>query len=152
MTTDSQDTVQTPVDESKNIINHEEVINMNQKLLNSIASGDYKTYSDLCAEDFTCVEPESSGMLIKGLDFHKYYFDLASTSSQDKTFSGFHQIHMSNPHVRILGDTAAVITYVRVDQVLNTTSIPVTKTTSETRIWEQRNGRLVHIHFHKSIC
>ena len=156
MTTDSKDIVQSSVEESENI-NHEEVINITQKLLNSIANGDYKTYSELCAEDFTCFEPESSGMLIKGLDFHKYYFDLASTLSPDETSSQkFHKIHMSNPHVRMLGDKAAVISYVRVDQLLDTTTTtttkPVTKTMSETRIWEQRNGRLLHIHFHKSLC
>mmetsp|Transcript_11703 Transcript_11703/g.17926 ORF Transcript_11703/g.17926 Transcript_11703/m.17926 type:complete len:195 (-) Transcript_11703:305-889(-) len=75
-------------------------------------------------------------------------------------------ITMSNPHVRWLGGgccsdgcgdgSAAVISYVRMDQsVVNSSSDddkggPVTRLCSETRVWENRDGRLVHVHFHKS--
>ena len=63
-------------------------------------------------------------------------------------------ITMSNPHVRWIGGSeaaAAIISYVRLDQSMRAEdSGPVTKTMSETRIWENRNGKLVNVHFHKS--
>jgi hypothetical protein len=35
-------------------------------------------------------------------------------------------------------------------KIEDATSGPVTKISSETRVWENRDGRLVHVHFHKS--
>lgn len=148
---------------------NQDVIDVNQKLLNSIASGDYETYSDLTASDLTAIEPESKGYPVHGLPFHKYYFDLYSHSKMTER-EGTKSIipaviTMSNPHVRWLGGgccsdgcgegTAAVITYVRLDQTMNECDIegcggPTTKTVSETRVWENRDGKLVNVHFHKS--
>ena len=71
-------------------------------------------------------------------------------------------ISMSNPHVRWLGGgccsdgcgegTAAIITYIRLDQTMTPGDVngPRTKTMSETRVWENRDGRLINVHFHKS--
>jgi calcium/calmodulin-dependent protein kinase (CaM kinase) II len=159
-----------------------DVIESNQKLLDSIARCDYETYKELCADDITAFEPESNGMMITGLSFHKYYFDLyggdsnghasraatsATTQANDndsnKSTASTTKVNicMSNPHVRWLGGgccsdgcgdgSAAVISYVRMDQKIeDATSGPVTKISSETRVWENRDGRLVHVHFHKS--
>ena len=163
-----------------------DVIESNQKLLDSIAQCDYETYKELCADDITAFEPESNGMMITGLSFHKYYFDLYGSDSnrigqQDASKAATSEttqandndnnkstapttkvnICMSNPHVRWLGGgccsdgcgdgSAAVISYVRMDQkVEDATGGPVTKISSETRVWENRDGKLVHVHFHKS--
>jgi hypothetical protein len=184
-----------------------DVIAANQKLLNAISRCDYQTYRELCAEDLTAFEPESNGMLICGLSFHKYYFDLysgncnsgddatnietiaAQQMTNNTTTNKKINVTMSNPHVRWLGGgccsdgcgdgSAAVISYVRMDQIVDlavsssssfsdekgndgndnnvrrTTSSkptggPVTRISSETRVWENRDGRLVHVHFHKS--
>lgn len=159
-----------------------DVIESNQKLLDSIARCDYETYKELCADDITAFEPESNGMMITGLSFHKYYFDLygsdsnspdairAATSDttqangdKNKSTASATKVNicMSNPHVRWLGGgccsdgcgdgSAAVISYVRMDQKIeDATSGPVTKISSETRVWENRDGKLVHVHFHKS--
>lgn len=159
-----------------------DVIESNQKLLDSIAQCDYETYKELCADDITAFEPESNGMMITGLSFHKYYFDLygsdsnspdairAATSDttqangdKNKSTASATKVNicMSNPHVRWLGGgccsdgcgdgSAAVISYVRMDQKIeDATSGPVTKISSETRVWENRDGKLVHVHFHKS--
>lgn len=121
-------------------------------------------------------------MMITGLSFHKYYFDLygsdinrigqqdASKAAQandndsnTKSTAPMAKVNicMSNPHVRWLGGgccsdgcgdgSAAVISYVRMDQKIeDATSGPVTKISSETRVWENRDGKLVHVHFHKS--
>ena len=126
---------------------NEDVLTLNQQLLDSIASGDYVCYQKLCADDLTCFEPESAGMLVEGLDFHKYYFDLGRKLSKPLVKTN---ITMSNPHVRWLGiGHAAVVSYTRIDQAI-VNGEPVTKTKSETRIWEVRDSALVHVHFHKS--
>ena len=102
--------------------------------------------AQLCADDLTCFEPESNGMLVGGLEFHRYYFDLASKMPKPS----FRQnITMSNPHIRWVGKDCAVVSYTRVDQIVRD-NVPVTKTMSETRVWEVRDGTLMHVHVHKS--
>ena len=125
----------------------EAVISANQKLLNAIAAGNYSEYQELCASDITCVEPETAGNIVQGLDFHKYYFDLGAQSPKPKLVNN---VTMARPSVRWLGDSAAVLTYVRVDQAL-ADGAPVTKTCCETRVWEIRDSKLVNVHFHKSL-
>ncbi|KAL3772470.1 hypothetical protein ACHAW5_007325 [Stephanodiscus triporus] len=138
-----------------------DVIDANGRLLDAIASGDYATYRDLTARDLTAIEPETGGHVVQGMDFHKYYFDLmgdGATGGEDKRKQRPVVpvvIHMISPHVRWLGGgeggrtVAAVISYLRLDQTVKDGD-PVTKTTSETRVWEIRCGRLVQVHFHKS--
>ena len=29
----------------------------------------------MCAEDVTCIEPETCGQLVSGLEFHKFFLD-----------------------------------------------------------------------------
>ena len=157
-----------------------DVISANQTLLNAISRCDYHTYNELCADDLTAFEPESNGMLISGKSFHKFYFDFygggdnsdggqdadVATTADNKAAQSTTKINitMSNPHVRWLGGgccsdgcgdgSAAVISYVRMDQSVDSSSDdkggPVTRLSSETRVWENRDGRLVHVHFHKS--
>ena len=143
----------------------QDVIDTNQRLLNSIAACDFKAYKELTAEDITAIEPESQNHPIHGTAFHKYYFDLYQhthfTSKVNEQPIIPNVITMSNPHVRWLGGgccsdgcgegTAAIITYVRLDQTMTTgDDAPKIITTSETRVWENRDGTLVNVHFHKS--
>ena len=156
-----------------------DVLDANQKLLNSIASCSYGQYKKLCSPDMTCFEPESNGMLVEGLNFHKYYFDLGTKINANKNKKNREgdaddaddpsssaslitmktNITMSQPHVRWIGKECAVVSYTRIDQILQQNNNggqqqelqPITKTMSETRIWQvQQDGSLVHVHFHKS--
>jgi|AntRauTorckE5430_2_1112549.scaffolds.fasta_scaffold06381_3 calcium/calmodulin-dependent protein kinase (CaM kinase) II len=124
-----------------------EVLEANQQVLDSIASGRYEIYKQLCGEDLTCFEPESNNMLVEGLSFHKFYFDLAPEVHEQN--SKIWNITMSNPHIRWVGKECVIVSYMRVDQVLQD-DVPVTKVMSETRVWEVRDGNLVNCHFHKS--
>ena len=53
-----------------------DLLDLNQRLLDSIAEGDWATYCQLCDPGMTAFEPEACGHLVEGLDFHKFYFDL----------------------------------------------------------------------------
>lgn len=120
-----------------------ELLQLNQRLLDSIALGDWATYRDLSDPSLTSLEPESLGHLVEGLAFHRYYFDLGG-------IRGRHQTTMSNPHVRLMGD-AAVVSYVRLLQRIGPDGQAVTIGNDETRVWQRIDGRWRHVHFHRSM-
>ena len=120
-----------------------QLLELNDRLLASIAGKDWDAYAELCDPEVTCFEPEARGHLVAGLAFHKYYFGLPpSTGSRNSTLSA--------PHVRLLGNDAAVVSYVRLIQYLDANGIAQTAQFEETRIWERQNGKWKHVHFHRS--
>jgi calcium/calmodulin-dependent protein kinase (CaM kinase) II len=56
---------------------------------------------------------------------------------------------MCDPHVRVLGD-AAVVSYLRLVQSVGPDGVPRTAASAETRVWQRRDGRWRHVHFHRS--
>jgi calcium/calmodulin-dependent protein kinase (CaM kinase) II len=119
-----------------------ELLDLTQRLLDSIANGDWATYQELCDSTLTAFEPEAPGQLVEGLAFHRFYFDLGGVL-------GRHQTTMCAPHVRVMGDVA-VVCYARLVQKLGSDGAPVTAATNETRVWQRQNGRWRHVHFHRS--
>ena len=122
----------------------EELLDLTQQLLDSIAGGDWETYQELCDPSLSCFEPEARGHLVQGLEFHRYYFDLGSSEGPRTTT-------MSTPRVRLMGDVA-VVAYVRLVQSLNDAGAPVTSHYEETRVWQMQQGKWQHVHFHRSPC
>ena len=120
-----------------------ELLDLNQQLLDAIASADWETYTALCDETLSAYEPEARGHLVEGMDFHRFYFDLEGDSARSNTT-------MSMPHVRLVGDDVAVICCQRLVQRLDATGAPVTSRFEETRVWQRQNGRWQHVHFHRS--
>jgi calcium/calmodulin-dependent protein kinase (CaM kinase) II len=119
-----------------------EVLELNQRLLDAIAEGDWDTYSTLCDPTLTSFEAESRGHLVEGMEFHRFYFDLgAGAGPRNNT--------MSSPHVRVVGDVA-ILSYVRLTQRLDDQGRPVTLAGEETRVWQRQDGTWRHIHFHRS--
>ena len=121
-----------------------EILALNQKLLEAIGRGDWATYEQLCDPSLTCFEPEARGHLVRGLDFHKFYFDLGAAEGPRTTT-------MAEADARVIGDVA-IVAYVRLVQTLDAAGAPVTSHYDETRIWQRQNGRWRHIHFHRSPC
>jgi calcium/calmodulin-dependent protein kinase (CaM kinase) II len=121
---------------------HDELLRLNQRLLESIAERDWATYQDLCDPSLSAFEPEALGQLVEGLEFHRFYFNLGGVP-------GPHNTTMASPKVRFLGD-AAVITYVRLNQRVPAGGSPSTIGFEETRVWHRRDGRWKHVHFHRS--
>jgi Calcium/calmodulin dependent protein kinase II association domain len=118
-----------------------ELLQVNQRLLDSIADGDWAAYQDLCDPALTALEPESHGQLVEGLEFHRFYFDLGG-------IRGRHHTTMVSPHVRVVGDVA-VICYVRLVQRLGSDGA-TTAASAETRVWQRQAGKWRHVHFHRT--
>ena len=122
----------------------QELIDLTQRLLDSIGKADWKTYSELCDPTISCFEPEALGHLVEGMAFHRFYFDLGAATGPRNTT-------MVAPHVRLLGETA-VVSYVRLTQRLNDAESPTTSAFEETRIWQKQKTGWMHVHFHRSPC
>jgi ketosteroid isomerase-like protein len=123
----------------------QQLLDLNQKLLESIIGGDWKTYKTLCDPSITCFEAEARGQLAVGMAFHKYYFDLPGSPQKPAK-----NVTMSQPHVRLMGDNAAVLSYVRLTQSLDASGQPQTGRVEETRVWQKIDGKWLHVHFHRS--
>ena len=123
----------------------EEVLAASRKLLSTIDSGNWTEYAKLCDASITCFEPEANGHLVAGLPFHEFYFKLPASNSP-------RQSTMASPHVRVLSETSAVVTYVRLTQKLDASGSPVTVSSMETRVWQKIDGQWLHVHFHRMPC
>jgi calcium/calmodulin-dependent protein kinase (CaM kinase) II len=123
----------------------QQLLDLNQKLLAAIVGGDWKTYESLCDPSITCFEPEARGQVASGMAFHKYYFELPGSPQKPAK-----NVTMSQPHVRLLGNDAAVLSYVRLTQSLDANGAPQTGRMEETRIWQKIDGQWKHVHFHRS--
>jgi calcium/calmodulin-dependent protein kinase (CaM kinase) II len=119
-----------------------ELLDLNEQLLDSIAEGDWETYQKLCDPTLTAFEPESRGSLAEGMDFHRFYFDRGG-------IRGGYNITVCSPHVRLMGDVA-VISYVRLLQMSDDAGKPATYRSEETRIWQRQDALWRHVHFHRS--
>jgi calcium/calmodulin-dependent protein kinase (CaM kinase) II len=119
-----------------------ELLELNKRLLDSIARADWPTYEDLCDPSLTAFEPEALGHLVEGMDFHRFYFERGPTSVH-------HHTTMSTPHVRLMGDVA-VVAYVRLLQRVTSEGTTVTVGFEESRVWQRQQGRWKHVHFHRS--
>jgi calcium/calmodulin-dependent protein kinase (CaM kinase) II len=120
----------------------DELLDLNQQLLDSIAASDWDTYQELCDPSISCFEPEAQGHLVQGLEFHRFYFDLGPSDGPRTTT-------MASPKVRLMGDVA-LVTYVRLVQSLDANGSPVTSHYEETRVWQMQQGKWQHVHFHRS--
>lgn len=141
--TPSEATVQED-DSGSHTAEEKEIVQMTQRLINSIADKDYMEYSKLCTEDMTCFEPEACAQLVTGMEFHKFYFDYlpASTSAVQQS--------MITPKVQMLGDSAAYCAFIRLIQTVDKEGVAHSVTIPETRIWQKLDGEWKCVHSHRS--
>lgn len=128
--------------------NADHFIALTRKLLDSIAAGDWKTYTSLVAHDITCFEPEARGQLVEGLPFHEFYFKLGASGAKPACVP---MTTLASPRVRLLGDDAAVVATMRMVQKLDEAGRPITTLCEETRVWQRIEGEWKHVHFHRSL-
>ncbi|KAI8620896.1 calcium/calmodulin dependent protein kinase II association-domain-containing protein [Chytriomyces sp. MP71] len=125
------------------------VLSANKTLLDAAVAGDWAKYETLVSPDITCFEPEAGSHLVKGLDFHQFYFpEKAPSTKPNKTTT------LVNPHVSFLSadKTAALVSYVRLTQYVGADGKPVTSEMSETRVWSRSSSASAdwkNVHFHR---
>ncbi len=123
----------------------DELLVLNEKLLESIDTNDYETYTELCDVNLSAFEPEAMGQLVEGLPFHAFYL-MREPSGTVK------QSSICSPRVRILGEDAAVVTFVRLVQTQSPATGDAVSSCEETRVWQRIDGQWKHVHFHRSFA
>uniref|UniRef100_A0A667YVM4 calcium/calmodulin-dependent protein kinase n=1 Tax=Myripristis murdjan TaxID=586833 RepID=A0A667YVM4_9TELE len=144
--TEPQTTViHNPADGNKVFTRKQEIIKVTEQLIEAINNGDFEAYTKICDPGLTSFEPEALGNLVEGTDFHRFYFENALSKGKQP----IHTI-LLNPHVHLIGDEAACIAYIRLTQYIDSSGMPRTMQSEETRIWHRRDGKWQNIHFHRS--
>ena len=115
---------------------------LTEQLLAAIDRGDWETYQQMCDPTLSAFEPEATGHLVEGMEFHETYFANPAKSTLRKSI-------IRSPHLRLLGDTA-VVSYVRLMQSVSADGQHSTSSFEETRVWQQIEGTWKHVHFHRS--
>lgn len=123
----------------------DELLLLNEKLLESIDTNDYETYTELCDVSLTAFEPEAMGQLVEGMPFHGFYL-------MREKGDAMKQSTICSPRVRMLGDDAAVVTFVRLSQKSSPAIGDSVASCEETRVWQRINGQWKHVHFHRSFA
>lgn len=117
------------------------LVSRTRALLESISAGDFEAYARLNDAALTAFEPEAHGHLVRGLDFHRFYFENGHSYGAST---------LADPRVRLMG-RAAVVCYVRVVQgrVAGGGAL-FSRAYEETRVYECGGGeggwRCVHFH------
>lgn len=120
------------------------LLKLSQLLLDAIDHKDWNTYTSLCNTELTAFEPEAKGHLVTGMNFHRFYFEMNATGRP-------RQSTISSPMVTMLGDVA-LVTYIRVVQMINEDGHDSSSACEETRVWQKQEGEWQHIHFHRSLA
>jgi len=126
---------------------HQEIFAANQKLLDAIVGGDWKTYADLCDPTLTCLEPEARGHVMEGMAFHKFYFDLPAPSPKPAVGT---LVTMARPH-SVSDSGARRPTRRHPPSGARAAGEPVTAAVEETRVWQKQGGAWKHVHVHRSL-
>ncbi len=66
----------------------------------------------------------------------------------DRTAKSVMTITLNDPQIRFLGENAAVVTYLRINQSHRTAT--TISASEETRVWQRVDGTWRHVHFHRS--
>ena len=123
----------------------QELLRLSHDLLKAIDRQDWAAYAELCDPTLTCFEPEAGGHVVEGVDFHRFYFEKRGGGAAG-AFA--RQSSISSPSVRVMGN-AAIVAYVRLVQIYSDGRYS-TSAAEETRIWERKDGKWRHVHFHRS--
>ena len=85
------------------------------------------------------MEPETQGHIVSGMKFHEHFFSLSDGKKGTVTTT------MANVTVRTCADMG-IVAYNRMTQRGEAVNVAL-----ETRVWERRDGKWLHTHFHKSL-
>jgi len=123
-----------------------EVLRCNAQLLKAIQANDWPEYVRLSDPSVSCIEAETQGQLVEGLPFHQFFFAQAPYCKASEPQTGPPEKHttMASPHVRLIGDSCAVVCCARIVQSKSGICC-----SQETRVWQRgpdHAWRNVHTH------
>ena len=121
-------------------VEEQEIYDLTVNILKAIRDGDVEKYKQYSSDTLTAIEPESSGLIVDGLDFHIFF--LSHTQPSD------YHIELINPVIRIYHNTA-YIAYALIDNTFTDGKFNL-KNVCETRIFEKELGVWRMVHFHRS--
>ena len=119
------------------------LIEITEKMLNAINSGDSRTYADLCSPDLTCYEDVCTHR-IDGVEFH---LTLINQMSQSPAMRAT-RCDILEPCVQIYGNSA-IVTYTRL-MTYDGSGVPRWATSNETRVFSNESGSWKMVHFHRT--
>ena len=118
----------------------QEIYDITIEVLHAIRKGDVEKYKQLSSDKLSAIEPETSGYVVVGLDFHLFF--LSHTPPRD------YHIEIINPVINVYGDTA-YIAYTLIDNKLTEGKFNI-KTVFETRIYHKEDNSWKMVHFHRN--
>lgn len=127
-----------------------EILTLNQTMLESVLSGDWESYARFCSVDLCCFEAETMGVLVEGLNFHRFYFSPTPQphdSTQGERVKA--QVTMARPHLRWLSDDTVILSYTRLVQRCEEGEFSHSSC-CETRVWQKLNSQWQQVHVHRS--
>ncbi|CAH2300718.1 calcium calmodulin-dependent kinase type II subunit delta isoform X3 [Pelobates cultripes] len=142
---ESTESTNTTIEDEDVKARKQEIIKVTEQLIEAINNGEFEAYTKICDPGLTSFEPEALGNLVEGMDFHRFYFENALSKSNKP----IHTIIL-NPHVHLIGEDAACIAYIRLTQYMDSSGMPKTMQSEETRVWHRRDGKWQNVHFHRS--
>jgi calcium/calmodulin-dependent protein kinase (CaM kinase) II len=119
----------------------EQVMAATSSILDAIRCRDFGAYKNLCEENMLTFSNDAGKQLLTGLDFHQFALNNILPSEAEN-------ITMVNPQITMLGDSAACVCYVRLNQTITKDGVQQTREYKETRVWQQRGvaWKCVHVH------
>jgi calcium/calmodulin-dependent protein kinase (CaM kinase) II len=118
----------------------QEIYDLTLDLLHAIRHGDVEKYKKYSSKTLTAIEPETSGLVVKGLEFHLFFLQ----NTQRKEF----HIELVNPIIKVYNDTA-YIAYTLIENRLFDGKFNL-KSVFETRIYHKEEGQWKMVHFHRN--
>ncbi len=111
--------------------------------LNSVFSGDVKTYVDTTSEDLSLYEWWITPHRQDGLDFHRFMIEHRWAGTGDYRYD------LLEPRLQLYGDTA-IVTYTFMLSTANPEGGVEHRTHNESRVLIKRDGQWKVVHVHKS--
>ena len=121
-----------------------ELLDLVQKMLDAIHTGDAEEYRALCALDLSCYETDVVPYRIDVLQFH---LDMIATSKRSGAYDDLVRCDLLNPRVQLYGDFG-IVTYTRL--LTFSVAVPAFRTFNETRVFARLGGAWRMVHFHRS--
>lgn len=118
----------------------QEIYDLTLDLLKAIRTGDIEKYKLFSSDKLTAIEPETSSLIVEGLDFHMFFLN----RTQPKEF----HLELVNPVIRVYSDTA-YIAYTLIENRYVDGKFNI-KNIFETRIYNKENDRWKMVHFHRN--